>query len=532
MPELGIPGYVDVEVLAEGGFGIVYRAWHPTFERSVAIKVLPADTDEDTARFERECAAVGSLSGHPNIVTVYDTGITTDGRRFIVMEFLPNGSLADRLAQSGPIASEEVLEIGVKLAGATESAHRAGILHGDIKPENVLLSGFAEPKLADFGIARIRGRPDHTDEVLSATIAHAAPEVLEGAQPTVGSDVYSLSSTLLCLLLGRPPFDDPTSLSLVSRMARIAKDPPPDLRGRGVPPQLCAVLEQGLAKAPAERQTDAAQLGRQLQAVQAALELPVSRLPVDRGGVTAAPDTTPRPVPTPPTEPRPPRRRRRLRWVAAPVLAVAAVSLLIVPGALDRARPLPSLYRDNFDAGQSWYEHDGADARLAYEDGQYRISAKQPNAVVLSDTSFRGGSYGEPLTELTDVSVRVTGRSTSGTAIFGVFCRDNPSGYYEGIIRTDGSALILKDSGAQGLTTLGSAEGVPLAASGPTAVRLDCIGRSPVRLTLFVDDRKVIGATDPGGLAKGSVGMLVASQAAPADVFFDDFVLLGRRAAD
>ena len=137
---------------------------------------------------------------------------------------------------------------------------------------------------------------------------------------------------------------------------------------------------------------------------------------------------------------------------------------------------------------------------------------------MLSDTSFRGGSYGEPLTELTDVSVRVTGRSTSGTAIFGVFCRDNPSGYYEGIIRTDGSALILKDSGAQGLTTLGSAEGVPLAASGPTAVRLDCIGRSPVRLSLFVDDRKVIGATDPGGLAKGSVGMLVASQEVPADV--------------
>ena len=203
MPALGIPGYVDVEVLAEGGFGIVYRAWHPTFERSVAIKVLPADTDEDTARFERECAAVGSLSGHPNIVTVYDTGITSDGRRFIVMEFLPGGSLADRLARSGPITFEEVLEVGVKLAGATESAHRAGILHGDIKPENVLLSGFAEPKLADFGIARIRGRPDHADEVLSATIAHAAPEVLEGAQPTVG-----IRRLLTCRRLCSASFSD------------------------------------------------------------------------------------------------------------------------------------------------------------------------------------------------------------------------------------------------------------------------------------------------------------------------------------
>ena len=377
MPELGIPGYVDVEVLAEGGFGDRLPRLAPHVRAQRGHQGPARRHRRGHGRFRARVRGGRVAFGPPNIVTVYDTGITTDGRRFIVMEFLPGGSLADRLARSGPIASEEVLEVGVKLAGATESAHRAGILHGDIKPENVLLSGFAEPKLADFGIARIRGRPDHSDEVLSATIAHAAPEVLEGAQPTVASDVYSLASTLLCLLHGRPPFDDPASLSLVSRMARIASDPPPDLRGRGVPPQLCDVLEQGLAKAPTERQADAAQLGRQLQAVQAALDLPVSRLPVDQAGATVAPETSPRPDPTQPTEPRPEAGGGSGR-VAAPALAVAAVSLLLVPGALDRTRPLPSLYRDNFDAGQSWYEHDSADARLAYEDGHTGCRSSNP----------------------------------------------------------------------------------------------------------------------------------------------------------
>ena len=238
---------------------------------------------------------------------------------------------------------------------------------------------------------------------MTGTIAHAAPEVLAGGAPTVASDVYSLASTLFCLLSGRPPFAGAADQSLVALVSRITSEVPPDLRSRGVPEELCLVLEQGLAKAPADRQHDVAQLGRQLQAVQAALDQPITRLPIDSVG--------PRPAVSHPglDTPRPRARRdrrRRLTIAAAAVLGVAAVLSVAIPLTADRASPLPVLYQDNFDAGQNWYEHDDDVARLAYDEDRYRLVVKKAHEVVLSDTSFRGGVYGEPLTALTDVSVR------------------------------------------------------------------------------------------------------------------------------
>lgn len=183
-------------MVGRGGFASVYRARQPAFDRDVAIKVLTQSiTDEARMRFERECVAIGGLSGHPNIVTVYEHGMTPDGSAYIVMEFLDGGSLADRVSRSGPLPWTTVCEIGVKLAGALESAHRRSVLHRDLKPDNVLVSRFDEFKLGDFGIARVTGRDVTAEGFITATPAHAPPEILSGGDPKVASDVYSLAST-------------------------------------------------------------------------------------------------------------------------------------------------------------------------------------------------------------------------------------------------------------------------------------------------------------------------------------------------
>ena len=526
---LGIPDYVDVTVIAQGGFATVYRARHQVFERLVAIKVLESAEDEQVVRrFQQECAAIGSLSGHPHIVTVYETGQLQDQRRFIVMEFLPRGSLADHLSRFGPMAADDVLDLGVKLAGALASAHGSQIVHGDIKPDNILLSGVGEPKLADFGIASIRGASAEAAGETSATVTHAPPELLRGEEPSVQGDIYALCSTLFTLLSGRPPFPGDEHSSLVAHVARITYEPPPDLGDSDVPSPIREVLTQGLSKAPGERQADASQLGRQLQAVQVALGLPITRLPIEVADSAVDPRPGPAPQGKRPAKAQRSRRRPSRTFVAA-LVAAAAIGALAVPRVVRRPAPLPLLYQDNFDGGQSWYEHESAEGLLRYDGGQYRMAVDPPNQVLLSDTSFRGGSYGEPLTALTDVSVRVTVTAASPASVVGVFCRDKPAGYYQAVIRTDGSALLLKTS-PNALVSLGNATSAGLGTAGPTTIRLDCLGQSPARLDLFVNDEKVISAIDRTPFRSGSVGMIVASEAVRADARFDDFALYGRRA--
>ena len=287
--DLGIPGLEDASPIGQGGFATVYRARQPAFARTVAVKVLAAtEVDEQSElRFYRELQALGKLSEHPAIVTVFDTGFTTDGRAYLTMVFVEHGTLADRLRRQGPLAWPETAEILIRLSGALETAHRSGIVHRDIKPANVLLSQYGA-QLSDFGIARIAGAQETSSGVVTASLAHAAPEVLDGVRPTVTGDIYSLGSTAYAMLLGRSPFErtsaDETFLSIVRR---IHADAPPDLRHDDVPEDLATLLARTLAKDPASRPQSAMEFGQELQAVMGAHHLRVPELMVSSGLVGA-----------------------------------------------------------------------------------------------------------------------------------------------------------------------------------------------------------------------------------------------------
>lgn len=266
--DLGIPGLESAEPVGQGGFATVYKARQPAFARTVAVKVLTGTHfDEDSRlRFERELRALGLLSEHPGIVTVHDTGFTTDRRPYLTMAFVDEGTLADRLAARGPMPWPEAVAVLIRLAGALETAHRSGIIHRDIKPANVLMSQYGA-QLSDFGIARIAGAHETQAGVVTASLAYAAPEVLDGGRPTVPADVYSLGSTAYAMLLGSSPFERSADETFLAIMLRIQTAEPPDLRAHGVPDDLAALLAQSLAKDPAERPSSAVEFGRRLQEV-------------------------------------------------------------------------------------------------------------------------------------------------------------------------------------------------------------------------------------------------------------------------
>jgi serine/threonine-protein kinase PknK len=291
--ELGIPGLEGAVRIGAGGFGVVYKAYQPDLSRSVAVKVLHDGIKDDLVRqrFEREIRAMGMLGSHPNIVTIYGHGLSEKGHPYILMDFLARGSLADLAEQEGALAWEEVLAAGVQLCGALETAHEAGVLHRDLKPENVLLSDFGDPQLGDFGIARLEDAPHTRTGTLTASIAHCAPELLEGAPPSVATDVYALASTFFALLKGAPAFTRTEDQSLVNVFVRIATEPVPDLRDHGVPDPVCSVIERAMDKQPDHRPDSAEEFGRELQEVQRAAGLQPTTMKVAGARARAARET-------------------------------------------------------------------------------------------------------------------------------------------------------------------------------------------------------------------------------------------------
>ena len=296
LPVEDTPGYRVLDQAGQGGFAVVYRAYQERLDRIVALKVLSVDrVDQRTMRrFQRELQLTGRLTGHPNVVTVFDTGVTRSGKPYIAMDYFENGSLRDKVRKEGPLPVPDVLRAGVKLAGALAAVHEAGVLHGDIKPQNILISRYGEPAVADFGVARVVDSSEISATAQAFTPLHAAPEVLTGQPHSASSDIYSLGSTLYHLLAGQPAFQSPTDSSIAPLMYRVLSAEPPPITRSDVPPAVFETIMRAMAKQPEARYGSAREFARRLQQLQADLGLAVTDLIGQDPGPGPAMSTVPR----------------------------------------------------------------------------------------------------------------------------------------------------------------------------------------------------------------------------------------------
>ncbi|MFE2754858.1 serine/threonine-protein kinase [Actinosynnema sp. NPDC059335] len=315
-PAVALPGYSDFRLVAHGGEGTVYRATQDGLGRDVAVKVLDVTDPDTVSRFRRELEITVRLGRqHPHIVTVLDTGVIA-GRPCIVMEYYDLGSLHDRLHRHGPLPVHEVVAAGVAVADALAFAHGQGILHRDVKPQNILVLPTSYV-LADFGIAR-GADAAHTASLGMVSYRHAAPQMVDGNPPAAADDLWSLGSTLFTLLDGQPPFAsaNPGEDTMLAYLGRVREAQPRSLLRRDVPAELVAIILRCLRKAREDRFPDAASLRAALAAVptgapQSTVD-PEHTVAVRRqvpehypDGPTELPDFGPRPVRETPPEPAP-----------------------------------------------------------------------------------------------------------------------------------------------------------------------------------------------------------------------------------
>ncbi|MBO1750786.1 serine/threonine protein kinase [Actinotalea sp. BY-33] len=299
--DLGLPGLTRVQEIARGGESVVYRAYQAALDRDVAVKVL-LETDPATlARFRRELEITVRLGRqHPHIVTVLDTSTTLQGNPCLVMDFHDLGSLHDRLRSHGPLPVAEVVAAGTAVADALAFAHSHGVLHRDVKPQNVLLLPTSYV-LTDFGIARMAGA-DHTASLERFSYRHASPQVLDGLEPTVADDVWSLGSTLFTLLDGRAPFSaadpgDDTALGYLRRVRTGARRP---LGGQELPPGLREIVDRCLASEREDRYGAAAEIYEALRRLPTETRTWAPSPAATTSGAAAAPVPAPDPAPSRP----------------------------------------------------------------------------------------------------------------------------------------------------------------------------------------------------------------------------------------
>jgi serine/threonine protein kinase len=258
--------YQLLEPLGKGGMAVVYRARDLMLERLVAVKVLREDFSGDPAfqeRFRQEAKAAANLS-HPNIVTMHDFGLD-NGQLFLVMEFVPGTDLKTLINQRGRFSPEEGLPLMIQACAGIGYAHRAGLVHCDVKPQNMLVTPDMRLKVADFGIARalFTIHPDEKSDIVWGSPQYFAPEQASGTAPAPASDVYSLGIIMYEMLTGSLPFQATSATELARQHV---EDEPPLLSE--MIPDISTTLEQiltkVLSKEPSQRYRTADQLGRVL----------------------------------------------------------------------------------------------------------------------------------------------------------------------------------------------------------------------------------------------------------------------------
>jgi serine/threonine protein kinase len=304
--------------LGHGGMATVYLARDEQLDRAVAVKLLAEKLADDATfrkRFLREARLAARLS-HPNVVSVYDAGETEDGRPYIVMEHVEGVTLADLMRERGRLSAAEAVGLAVQACRGLAHAHAAGLVHRDVKPQNLLLRLDGTLKVADFGIARAAETTALTQAgTVLGTAAYLSPEQATGDEVTSAADVYSLGAVLYELLTGRLPYELDSLVDLVEKQARGSIAPVSELSPE-VPHHVEDAVMHSLARNPAYRPASAEALARELE-----------------------PEGPPTKVAP---EPHRPARRGRLWLALAGALIAVAVALGIAFATRDGGSPSPT----------------------------------------------------------------------------------------------------------------------------------------------------------------------------------------------
>jgi len=279
--------------LARGGMSTVYSALDERLDRPVAVKVMSSALSSDPAfadRFTREARVAARLS-HLNAVSVYDQG--TDGEHvFLVMELVRGRTLRDLLRERGALTPAQAVSIMEPVLAALAAAHRAGLVHRDVKPENILLSDDGVVKVADFGLARaVEADASSTRTgLMMGTVAYCPPEQIARGAADARSDVYSAGVLFFELLTGRPPYTGDSAMAVAYQHVH-SDVPAPSSRRPGVPPQLDELVQRATSREPAARPLDAGAMLAELHDARMDLGLPVVAVPPRRRPGADADDT-------------------------------------------------------------------------------------------------------------------------------------------------------------------------------------------------------------------------------------------------
>lgn len=366
--------YLIQERIGEGGMAVVYRAQDQRLRREVAVKVLRepyASDPEFVRRFRQEAHAAASLS-HPHVAAVYDVGSDGDVD-YIVMELLPGRTLRDVLREQGPLPLERAVEIAIQVARALQHAHERGLIHRDIKPQNILFTPDEQVKVADFGIARAFGGSSATETgTILGSVHYMSPEQVAGEPVGPPSDIYSLGVVLYEMLTGQRPYEGASPLEIAQKHLQGSFTPPHQVRPE-IPPALAAIVQKAMARLPSHRFASAREMEQALRGWQPG-----------GGEATAAtrilPPGRPEPSSTPEYRYAPPPEPMAARpWVwAVMVLVVLVSSVGLVVGIF-----APDLFR--WVGKEAWVPQVvglpllEAQARLLEAGLRFRIERQEPN---------------------------------------------------------------------------------------------------------------------------------------------------------
>ena len=270
-------------IIATGGTSAVYRGLDIRLDRPVALKVMDSRYAGDAqflTRFQREARAVARLKD-PGLVAVYDQGIDSQ-HPFLVMELVEGGTLRELLRERGPMPPHAVAAVLRPVLGGLAVAHHAGLVHRDVKPENVLISDDGEVKIADFGLVRAVAEAKITStSVILGTAAYLSPEQVGTGDATPRSDVYAVGILTYELLTGLTPFTGDSALAVAYQRIDNDVGPPSEVIG-GVPPQFDELVRKATVRDPDARYADASAMGEELEAIVDELGLPDFRVPAPR----------------------------------------------------------------------------------------------------------------------------------------------------------------------------------------------------------------------------------------------------------